>query len=172
MLTRPAVSSDVPAIVELYNAILDTTSEYTEAPHTREERSSWLAAQRRAGLPVLVADDVATVVGVISYGPFRDNRRWPGYRFTAEHTIHVERSRQRSGVGRALMEALVERAREAGIRVLVAAIDASNEGSILFHARCGFVETGRMPGVGEKWGRRLELVLMQRELAASRCRQG
>jgi phosphinothricin acetyltransferase len=51
--------------------------------------------------------------------------------------------------------------------VIVAAIDSSNTGSIAFHERLGFVVVARMPGVGEKWGRRLSLVLMQLELAGS-----
>jgi phosphinothricin acetyltransferase len=63
------------------------------------------------------------------------------------------------------MVALVETARRAGKRVMVAAIDAGNVGSIAFHARLGFVEVGRMPGVGDKWGQRLSLVLMQLDLS-------
>jgi phosphinothricin acetyltransferase len=76
----------------------------------------------------------------------------------------VAESRQGAGVGRALLLALADHARRAGKRVMVAAIDSSNIGSIAFHARLGFVEVARMPGVGEKWGRRLDLVVMQLEL--------
>jgi len=167
VVLRPAEVADLPALVELYNACADTTFEYTEALHTRDERAAWLAQQRAAGWPVVVATD-PEVVGVATYGPFRDNERWPGYRFTVEHTIHVAESHWRKGVGRALIEALLESARRAGIRVMVAGIDSSNLGSIAFHARLGFTETARMPGVGEKWGRRLELVLMQREVDLSK----
>jgi phosphinothricin acetyltransferase len=72
------------------------------------------------------------------------------------------------GVGRALLDALIEHARAAGKRVMVAGIDGENVRSIAFHARLGFVEVARMPGVGEKLGRRLDLVLMQRALDAPR----
>ena len=118
-----------------------------------------------AGHPVLVAVDAEVVVGWATYGDFRDTGRWPGYRFTVEHSVHVAESHWGRGVGRALMVALVETARRAGKRVMVAAIDAGNVGSIEFHARLGFVEVGRMPGVGDKWGQRLDLVLMQLDLS-------
>ncbi len=165
MEIRDATPVDLSAITDLYNAFSATTYEYSEFPHTLEERTAWFTDQCAMGLPVLVADDDGSVVGFASYGPFRDNRRWPGYRFTVEHTIHVDESQWRQGVGRKLLDALIARARAADIRVMVAGIDSSNVGSIAFHSRLGFVETARMPGVGEKWGKRLELVLMQRELS-------
>jgi L-amino acid N-acyltransferase YncA len=64
------------------------------------------------------------------------------------------------------MVELADQARRSGKRVLVAGIDATNTGSIDFHARLGFREVARMPGVGEKWGQRLDLVLMQLDLDA------
>jgi len=164
---RAATSDDVPAITDLANALIDTTTyEWTEARHTIEGRSRWLEDKRRHGYPVLVAGDdtVAKVVGWATYGPFRDIDRWPGYRFTVEHTIHVGESHWGRGVGRSLMAALAAHAQQAGLRVMIAGIDGSNAGSIEFHARLGFVEVARMPGIGDKWGQRLDLVLMQREL--------
>lgn len=163
-VVRPAELRDLPGIVALYRTIEGTTWEYTEVPHTLEERSAWFAEQTANGWPVLVCEEAGEIVGVASYGPFRDNARWPGYRFTAEHTIHVDQRYQRRGIGRALMAELLSFAHEAGLRVLVAGIDSSNLVSIAFHARLGFTETARMPGVGEKWGQRLDLVLMQREV--------
>jgi L-amino acid N-acyltransferase len=68
------------------------------------------------------------------------------------------------GTGRALLDALASRARAAGKRVMVAGIDGDNADAIRFHQRVGFVQVGRLPGVGEKFGRRLDLVLMQQEL--------
>lgn len=90
--------------------------------------------------------------------------RWPGYRFTVEHTIHVAERAWGQGVGRALMMALVDHARAAGKRTMVAGIDGTNTGSVRFHARLGFREVGRLDGIGDKWGRRLDLVLMQHHL--------
>lgn len=163
---RDAGPADLPALTAIQNALLDsTTYEWTEVPHTVEERATWLARQHDDGYPALVAVDGGEVVGWAAYGDFRDSRRWPGYRFTVEHTVHVARSHWGRGVGRDLVEALAERARRDGKRVMVAGIDGSNTDSIAFHARLGFHEVARLPGVGEKWGRRLDLVLMQRDLA-------
>ena len=109
-----------------------------------------------------VAND--EVLGMASYGDFRDSIHWPGYRFTVEHSIHVRSDRRHDGLGRMLMEELLTRAARNGIHVMVAGIDADNGDSIRFHERLGFVEVARMPETGHKFGRWLDLVLMQRIL--------
>jgi len=165
VLVRAATSNDVAAITRIFNALLETTTyEWTEDPYSTDERMQWLREKERAAHPVLVAADDGEVVGWATFGDFRDSRRWPGYRFTVEHSIHVAGSHWGRGVGRTLLIELARRARADGVRVMVAAIDSSNIRSIDFHARMGFVEVARMPGVGEKWGQRLDLVLMQHEL--------
>lgn len=165
MEIRDAVEADLPATLAIYNELIPTTTiAWTEQPQTIEERRAWFADQRRRGFPVLVAVDAGTVVGTAAYGDFRDSVHWPGYRFTAELSIHVRGDRRRDGIGRALMQELVARARADGIHVLVAGIDAENTDSIVFHERLGFVEVARMPETGFKFGRWLDLVLMQRRL--------
>ena len=162
---RHATSADVPAITEIYNALLtSTTYEWIETLYVLEERERWLRQKQLAGHPVLVATDGDAVVGVGSYGDFRDSTRWPGYRFTVEHSIHVSGHHWSRGIGGALISALGAHARRNNKRVMVAGIDASNARSIQFHSRLGFYEVARMPGIGEKWGRRLDLVLMQCDL--------
>ncbi len=165
VVIRDAISDDLPEITAIYNALLATTThEWTEQPHAVAERAEWLAEQNATGRPALVAVDGRAVVGWATYGDFRDSTRWPGYRFTVEHSIHVREDHWGHGVGRMLIEALIERARREGKHVMVAGIDAANTGSIRFHERLGFVEVARMPEIGEKFGRRLDLVLMQRIL--------
>jgi phosphinothricin acetyltransferase len=165
VVIRSAEERDLPAITEIYNALLSsTTYEWTETPHTVEERTEWLAGKRAAGLPALVAVDQDDVVGWATYGEFRDSTRWPGYRFTVEHSIHVAESHWGRGIGRMLVADLEAHARAKARRVMVAATDSSNVASIEFHKRLGYVEVARMPGVGEKWGRRLDLVLLQHDL--------
>jgi L-amino acid N-acyltransferase YncA len=162
---RPADGADIPTLTDIFNAqIGKTTYEWTETPHTADERAVWLHQKRRDGHPVLVAVEHDAVVGLASYGDFRDSTRWPGYRFTVEHSIHVAETHWGRGIGRSLLSALGVCARRRGARVMVAAIDSTNIRSITFHFRLGFVEVGRMPGVGEKWGQRLDLVLMQCDL--------
>ena len=165
VVVRDATSKDVPEITAIANALLDTTThEWSEIPHTVSEREEWLAEQTAAGRPAFVAVDHEEVVGWATYGDFRDSQRWPGYRHTVEHSIHVRRDHWGRGIGRTLIQALVDRARREGKHVMVAGIDADNIGSIRFHERLGFFEVARMPEIGEKFGRRLDLVLMQRIL--------
>lgn len=162
---RPATLDDLPAIVDIHNALIETTTyEWTESPHTLAARTDWFHRQQEAGFPVLVAEEDGQVVGWATFGWFRDAIARPGYRFTVEHTVHVAGTHHGRGWGRRLVAALVDEARSQGRRVMVAAICGSNEPSIRFHEHLGFVETARMPGVGEKWGRPLDLVLLQLEL--------
>jgi phosphinothricin acetyltransferase len=81
-----------------------------------------------------------------------------------EHSIHVAESHWGRGIGRMLLTELEAHARAEGRRVMVAATDSSNVASIEFHKRLGYVEVARMPGVGDKWGQRLTLVLLQHDL--------
>ena len=165
MIVRDATASDLEAIRGLYNALIPTTTiGWTETEQPAEEREAWFARQTEQGHPVLVVDDGGELVGYAAYGDFRGAGKWPGYRYTVEHTVHVRRDRWGRGVGRALLTELAERALDAGMHVMIAAIDGDNDASIEFHRRLGFVEVARMPEVGHKFGRWLDLVLMQRVL--------
>lgn len=165
MIIRDAVDADMPTVRDIYNAtILTTTGAWTETLQTLRERRTWFRHQQRVGYPVIVAESEGFVVGFAAYESFRGAGKWPGYRHTAEHSIHVDRSYWGRGIGRSLLEALMDRARDADIHVMVAAVDSANIESIRFHARLGFVEVARMPETGRKFGRWLDLVLMQRIL--------
>jgi L-amino acid N-acyltransferase YncA len=162
---RDAETGDVEAITAIQNAFIGSAAiEWTNVEYSVDERRAWLESQRAAGYPVLVAVRAGEVVGWASFGEFRDAARWPGYRLTVEHTIHVRHDQWGRGVGRKLIDALVERATALGFHVMVAAIDGENAASLLFHQRVGFIEVARMPQVGTKFGRWLDLVLLQRVL--------
>lgn len=157
---RDADDGDLPAIRRLFNALIPTTTvAWRDDLADEAEIAGWFAEQQAAGHPVLVAAADGEVVGYSAWSGFR---RFPGYRHTAELTIHVDEAHHGRGVGRALLDALVERARQSDVHVLVAAIDGANTGSIEFHRALEFVEVARMPEVGRKHDRWLELVLMQR----------
>jgi L-amino acid N-acyltransferase len=162
-MIRSATRADMAAVCDLYNALIPTTTvAWTETAQTHVERLSWFDAQVARSWPVVVAEaDDGSVVGFASYGSFRGDGKWPGYRFTVEHTIHVTQSHWGAGVGRALLRALIGEARRAGMHVMVGAIDADNEASLRFHERLGFTEVARMPQVGRKFDRWLDLVLVQ-----------
>jgi len=165
MNIRDAKVGDLSAITDIYNQDIETrTIEWTERRHSIEERKIWLEANRDAGWPVLVADLEGEVVGVGTYGDFRDSTTREGYRFTVEHSVHVTESAQGQGVGRALVLALIDRARSAGLHAMIGAIDSENPESVAFHEQLGFVEVGRLPEIGSKFGRWLDLVLVQKLL--------
>ncbi len=167
---RDCTDADIPASLAIFNELIPTTTvAWRDEPFALETRSEWFERQQSSGFPVLVAaadhgSGVSEVVGVASFGDFRNTLHFEGYRFTVEHSIHVRGDRRASGVGRVLLDALMERARAAGIHVMVGAIDGDNVDSIRFHERMGFVEVARMPETGFKFGRWLDLVLMQRIL--------
>ena len=163
MLTvRDATESDLPAILAIYNDVVATTTAvYRDDPATLEDRVAWWRGRVAQGYPVLVALDAGEVVGFATFGDFR---AWPGYRFTVEHTVHVRADWRGRGVGRVLMLPLLERARALGKHVMIAGVDADNLGSIRFHERLGFERSGHLREVGFKFGRRLDLVFLQRML--------
>jgi len=159
IVVRDAVAADVPAL------IATTSYEWRDDPHTVDTRLEWLADKQDDGWPVLVAvDDTGAVVGFAYYGDFRDSARWPGYRTTVEHTVHVRDDQWGRGVGRVLMAELEERARQQGKHVIVGGIDGTNTGSLRFHERLGYDEVARMSQVGVKFGEWQDLVLVQKAL--------
>lgn len=161
-VVRDAVEPDLPALLAIYNDVIATsTAVYSDNPVTLEDRVSWWESRIAQQYPVLVAQGDDGVVGFASFGDFR---AWPGYRYTVEHSVHVHAEVRAHGVGSALMKALLPRASALGKHVMVGGIDAANAPSIRFHARHGFTQAAHLKEVGHKFGRWLDLVLMQRVL--------
>jgi len=165
MLIRPAGDGDLPAILAIYNdAVVNTTAIWNDDVVDLDNRRAWFAARTGQGYPVLVAEEGGRVLGYGSYGDFRP---FQGYRFTVENSVYVAADARGKGAGAALLAGLVDHASAAGKHVMIAAITAGNEASVRLHARAGFVETGRLGEVGFKFGRFLDLVLMERRLTAT-----
>jgi L-amino acid N-acyltransferase YncA len=161
-VVRSIGDGDLTAIVAIYNDVLETTSAiWNEQPTTVDERREWLAVIRAGNYPALVAEDRSGVLGFIAAGPFRP---WPGYATTCEHSIHVRVDARGRGIGARLLEAMQDALRVRGTHVMVAGIDAANDGSLRFHHRAGFVEVARMPEVGFLNGSWRDLVLVQKTL--------
>ncbi|WP_444460831.1 GNAT family N-acetyltransferase [Rhodobacter capsulatus] len=161
-MIRDATPEDAQAIATIYNdAVRTTTAIWNEVEVTALNRVDWIAARQQAGFPVLVLEEGAKVVGYASYGPFR---AFDGYRGTVEHSVYIRTDLRGGGRGRALLSALILRARAQGLHVMVAAIEAENNASIILHQRLGFAAVGLMPQVGQKFGRWLDLLLMQLRL--------
>jgi len=103
------------------------------------------------------------VLGYGSFGPFRSGE---GYARTVEHSVYVAASWRRRGIARALLAELIARSEEAGFTRMVGGISADQEASLALHRAMGFAEEGRLIGVGEKFARPLDLVLMVRRIGA------
>ncbi|MBU1329055.1 MAG: GNAT family N-acetyltransferase [Gammaproteobacteria bacterium] len=162
---QDASEADLPDILAIYNdAVEQTTAIWNETLVDLANRRAWLAERVAAGFPVLVARDMAgAVLGYASYGTWRTIE---GFRQTVEHSVYVRTDQRGQGLGPALMQALIARARAANLHVMVAAIESENTASIRLHQRLGFVTTGQMPQVGRKFGRWLDLTFMQLILGA------
>ena len=163
MHIRDATVGDAQGIMAIYNdAVLNTTAIWNEVLVDTANREKWMADRQAMGYPVLVAvDDQQHVLGYASFG---DWRAFDGYRHTVEHSVYVHQGHRGSGIGRLLMQALIERARALGKHVMVAAIEAGNTSSIRLHQQLGFEQTGLMPEVGTKFGRWLDLAFLQLRL--------
>ena len=161
-LVRDAAEADLAGILAIYNhAVAHSTAIWNDVLVDLENRRTWWRGRVDAGYPVLVAVEDEQVLGYASYGPFRP---FDGYRQTVEHSVYVAEAARRRGVANALLHALEGRARAAGMHVMLGGIAADNQPSLRLHQKFGFVETARMPEVGQKFGRYLDLVFMQKRL--------
>ena len=157
---RDAVAADAEGIAAIYNhAVRHTTAIWIDTPVDVANRAAWLAGVQRQGYPVLVATD--EVGGVLGYAAFVDWRPFDGRSHTVEHSIYIRHDARGRGVGKALMEALIARARALGKHVMIAAIDAGNPASLALHKTLGFREVGLLPQVGIKFGLWLDLAFLQ-----------
>ncbi|NEU96577.1 GNAT family N-acetyltransferase [Bradyrhizobium uaiense] len=162
MIIRPATEDDIPAITAIFNeAVVNSNAIWTEKQDSEAERLAWMKARLALGYPVLVAVEGSVVLG---YGTFGDFRAFPGYRYSVEHSVYIHVDHRGRGLGRVIVDELVAAARALGKHVMIAGIDGGNPASLRLHAQAGFVEVARMPEVGRKFGRWLELVFMQRVL--------
>ncbi len=165
MRIRDAGRRDLAAMLAIYNDVIATTTAiYEEQPAGLDVMEKWYTVRVEAGMPMLVADDAGEVIGFAALGPFRPRI---GYRHTAEDSLHVRVDARGRGVGRKLLEALIDRACSLDVRTIVAMIDADAAASIHLHQSLGFVEVGRFREIGRMHGRWLDLVAMQKLLGAA-----
>lgn len=165
MVIRDARQEDAEGITAIYNdAVAHTTAIWNDAMVDVADRRAWCADRQRAGYPILVCvDEAGNVLGYASFGDWRPH---DGYRHTVEHSVYVRDDRRGQGIGKALMLALIERARAMGKHVMIAGIDARNEGSIRLHEKLGFEHAGLLKQVGMKFGSWLDLAFLQLTLDA------
>jgi phosphinothricin acetyltransferase len=155
---RPATPADLPAINAIYNYyVLHSTCTYQTEPSTADERTAWFAAHGPE-YPVTVIEDAGEVIG---WGSLTRYHARAAYRPTVENSVYIRHDRLARGIGRLLLEDLIERAREIGYHSIIAGISADQEPSVKLHARMGFVKCGHLVEVGWKYGRWLDVIYMQ-----------
>jgi L-amino acid N-acyltransferase len=161
-ILRDATEADLPAILAIYNhAVAETTAIWNETLVDLDNRKAWFEARQARGFPILVTEIDGRIAGYASYG---DWRAFDGFRQSVEHSVYVEKDFYGRGLGKALMTALIESARAGNIHVMIAAIEAGNTGSIALHKSLGFRLVGTHHEVGQKFGRWLDLTMMELKL--------
>ncbi len=162
VLIRPAVLDDAPALLEIYNPVVITsTATFDLVPRTLDEQRAWLSSRAGARVVLVAVDDDGSVAGYSSLSPYRER---PAYATTVEDSVYVHEDHQGRGIGRLLLEALVETARSHGFHSMIARIVSDHDASIGLHAACGFQVVGREQEVGRKFHRWLDVTTMQRML--------
>ncbi|HWE03864.1 MAG TPA: GNAT family N-acetyltransferase [Tepidisphaeraceae bacterium] len=155
---RLATEADLPAINSIYNYyVIHSTCTYQTDPATADERSAWFAAHGPQ-YPVTVAETDGEVIGWGSLSRFHPRA---AYRPTVENSVYVRQDRLARGIGRLLLDDLIDRADELGYHSMIAGISADQEPSVKLHARAGFAKVGELREVGRKFERWLDVVYMQ-----------
>ena len=162
MHLRLAERRDAEAIRSIYNPeVLESTVTFDLVPRSIEDQMAWLD-EHAGGHPAIVATDAdGEVLGFASLSPYRPRA---AYSTTVEDSVYVRRDRRGSGVGAALLGELVRLGTAHGFHSAIARIVGNHEASIALHSRCGFATIGTEREVGRKFGRWLDVVLMQRML--------
>lgn len=152
------------AILEIFNeAIVNSTALYDYKPRAPESMLGWFKAKEAGRFPVIgLVDDSGELLGFASYGTFR---AWPAYKYSVEHSVYVHKKQRGRGLGETLLKALIARAREQQLHVMVGGIDVANSGSIALHQKLGFEHAGTIKQAAFKFGRWLDLGFYQLLLA-------
>jgi len=161
---RPATLEDLPHIRAIYNHyVANSTVTFDEAPLTHQALRAKFLRGEKAGYPWLVA--VSPSGEILGYANVQAYRDKSAYRYTVEDSIYLGPAATGKGIGKALLNELIVRSKEAGIKEIVAVIaDRGAEASVALHERAGFREMGRMGKVGFKFDRWLGTIYLQRSL--------
>jgi len=166
VIVRDATEADMEAVQAIYSYyVTKSSASFEEEPPSVEEMKARRRRTLERGLPYLVAEIDGEVLGYTYAGPFRFRS---AYRYTIEDSIYVAPGVVKRGLGVALLGALIERCTALGYRRMIAVIgDSANYGSISVHRRMGFVQEGVLRGVGLKFGRWVDVVIMHRPLGSA-----
>ena len=160
---RPATPADIPAITRIYaHAVSRGTASFEFEPPSEAEMAKRMRALLDGKFPYYIAEVDGAVAGYAYASLYRTR---PAYRFTVEDSVYIAPDMQRRGLGKALLEKLIEACTALGYRQMIAVIgDSDQTASIVVHKACGFEPAGNLKSVGYKFGRWLDTPLMQRAL--------
>jgi phosphinothricin acetyltransferase len=161
-LVRPATPADLPAINTIYNFyVANSPATFDLEPTTNAWREDWFAERTRRGLPVLVADTRQEIAGWVCLSPWSPKG---AYARTVDESIYIADHFRGQGIGKSLLAAVIERARQLELHVVMAGVVACQEASLALHRSLGFTEAGRYAHMGFKLGAWHDVVWLQRHL--------
>ncbi|MFV8333483.1 GNAT family N-acetyltransferase [Flavobacterium sp. GSP14] len=156
---RPYKIEDTQAILDIINFnILHSTALYDYTIRSFEQQKNILEEKIRKGFPVLVAELDGIAVGFGMYSEFRFRE---AYKFTVEHSVYVNENHNGKGIGKLLLQELIQLAKNQKLHTMIAVIDAENQSSVEFHEKFGFKTVGIIKESGYKFDRWLHSVFMQ-----------
>jgi L-amino acid N-acyltransferase YncA len=164
LMIREATSDDAEAIRLIYNhEVENETSTMDLVPRTLETQREWIAARSGAFCAVVAVDSSGTVLGFGALSEYKDRS---GYRSTVENSVYVHRDVARRGIGKQILLHLLETATVSGFHSVIARIEAQSLASRGLHSSCGFELVGIEKQVARKFGKWLDIAVMQKSLAA------
>ncbi|NCV76049.1 N-acetyltransferase family protein [bacterium] len=156
---RRALVSDAAAICEIYNhEVQFETSTFDLVPRTLETQEAWITARSGAFSAIVAVTPEDEVVGFGALSEYRDRA---AYSTSVENSVYVKRDLGRRGIGRLILTTLLEQAADTGFHVVMARIEASGTASRALHESCGYTLVGIEREIGRKFGKWLDVALMQ-----------
>jgi L-amino acid N-acyltransferase YncA len=166
-VVRAAVPADAEPVAAIFaHYVATSVATFEEVAPTAADWRQRLDDLAARSLPFLVAEAEGAVCGFAYASPWRPK---PAYRHTVEDTVYLAPGHTGRGIGSALLGGLLARCADAGARQVIAVIaDTGSDASAALHRRFGFTQAGRLSGVGRKYGRWIDTVLMQKDLGPGR----
>jgi L-amino acid N-acyltransferase YncA len=158
-LIRCDTAYSEPILAIFNEAIINSTALYDYKPRSLASMTAWFENKTKGNYPVIGAvTDTGALLGFTSYGPFRAH---PAYKYTVEHSVYIAVEHRGKGLGKQLLQAIIRAARDQDYHALIGAIDSENAASIRLHRSCGFKQVGKLPEIGYKFGRWLDVDFYQ-----------
>ncbi|MEX0767277.1 MAG: N-acetyltransferase family protein [Microthrixaceae bacterium] len=159
MQIRPAVTRDASEMMGIYNpVVLTSTATFDLVPRSLAEQEEWIEDRSGARIILVAVNEEDQVMGYSALSPYRDRA---AYSTTVEDSVYVHEDFLQLGIGKLLLGSLIDTARAHGFHAMMARIVAGHEASLALHSQCGFVVVGYEREVGRKFGKWLDVTLME-----------